>query len=739
MTVVPGVFQEARASVVRLPAVTLFLVGFLVLFLELACIRWFAASIIFLQFFTNVVLVASFLGMSCGCLAARQQRDWLGYFPSIALATVTLALATLLAYRSWGGVVVDVGGQASPQEVFFGTEYRSPDVARFIVPIEAVAAVFFVLIALMFVGLGQVLGRAFADHPNRMLGYTMNIAGSLAGIIGFSVVSFIQAPPVVWFAICCGGIAYLLHQAGSLTTSRTLALVALVAGFSLPTDWRRPNHDVHWSPYYRVDRDTISDGIEVNGIAHQAMIPFAAGGSSYSLPHLLQQHSGGAPFRDVMIIGAGSGNDVAHALRFGASRIDAVEIDPVIRDIGMHHHPDHPYQDPRVISHLDDGRHFLRTTDRKYDLVVYALVDSLMLHSGYANIRLESYLFTQQAFADVHRVLKPDGIFVMYNFLRQGWIVQRIAAMAEETFGCPTTVISLPFVDTVETSSRAGFTMIIAGCNKRIADAFVQHENFWLNVVPRRNLDVDGFNVHPETMAPDLRGSYERISPSKLVDAPGTVLSASDDWPFLYLRGRLIPDFTIRAMAILGFLGIGMVYVFLPKGRITLDGRMFFLGAAFMLLETKAVVQMALLFGGTWLVNSAVFFTVLVQILIANMYVLKVPGVRLRWHYGGLLLFLTAGIFVPLDVFLSGNVIWRYVMPCILALGPMFFSGVVFARSFRDAAYPDQALGANIAGAVLGGLAESFSALLGFQYLLLLPVCFYLLSMGRPRLRAAVA
>src|SRR5206468_336230 len=216
--------------------------------------------------------------------------------------------------------------------------------------------------------------------------------------------------------------------------------------------------------------------------------------------------SGGAPFHDVLIIGAGSGNDIAHALRFGANQIDAVEIDPVIQDIGRHYHPDHPYQDPRVIPHLDDGRHFLRTTDRKYDLVIYALVDSLILHSGYANIRLESYLFTQQAFADVKRVLKPEGAFVMYNYFRQGWIV-------------------------------------------------------------------------------------ERIAPTLLIHDGGEVVSTGDDWPFLYLRGRLIPDLTIRSMVILGLLGVGMVYLFLPKGRIAINGRMFFLGAAFMLLETRAVVQ----------------------------------------------------------------------------------------------------------------------------------------------------
>ena len=184
------------------------------MFLELACIRWFAASVIFLQFFTNVVLIASFLGMSCGCLAARHRRDWLSCFPSIAFATVLGAFTTLLVYRSWSGLVVDIGGQGSPQEVFFGTEYRSPDVAQFIVPIEAVAAVFFVLVALMFVGLGQVLGRAFEAYPSRMPGYTINIAGSLVGIIAFSGISFLQAPPTVWFAVCCAGIAYLLHQAG---------------------------------------------------------------------------------------------------------------------------------------------------------------------------------------------------------------------------------------------------------------------------------------------------------------------------------------------------------------------------------------------------------------------------------------------------------------------------------------------------------------------------------------------
>jgi SAM-dependent methyltransferase len=713
---------------------TLFVVGFLVLFLELACIRWFAAYVVFLQFFTNVALLASFLGMSCGCMAARQERDWLSYFPFIALAAVLAAVAMFTAFHTWSGLVVDVGGQRSPQEVFFGTEYRDPDIAKFVIPIEVIAALFFLAIALIFVGPGQALGRAFDAYPNRVLGYTLNIGGSLAGIVGFSALAFLEAPAWAWFLIACIAIGYLQYEGGSLDRVKVVALIVLVVGISLPTALARDQHIRHWSPYYLIDHDIKAGYIGVNAVAHQWILSFASAGSIYSLIHLLNRHSGGAPFEDVLVIGAGSGNDVTHALKFGAKRVDAVEIDPAIQRIGREYHPDHPYQDPRVVPHLDDGRHFLRSTDQKFDLVAYALVDSLILHSGYANIRLESYLFTRQAFEDVRRVLKPDGIFVMYNFYRQDWIVQRIAAMTEAVFGCRPTVLSLPYEERVKDMPLNSFTMIIAGCNARIADAFAKNKDFWLATVPPRNLSIDGFTQRPETLPPDEARNFERIAPSA-VDYGADTLFATDDWPFLYLRGRLIPDFTLRSMAMLGVLGIGMVYLFMPKGRLALNSRMFFLGAAFMLLETKAVVQMAVLFGSTWLVNSAVFFTILVLILLANLYVLKVQRVNLTWHYIGLVLILMAGALVPVELFLSGGTLWRFGAPCLLALGPMFFAGVIFARSFRDAPQPDLAFGSNIAGSVVGGIAESLSMLLGFQHLLLVALLFYLLSIWSPRAR----
>jgi hypothetical protein len=717
----------------RLAGYNLFLVGFLVMFLELACIRWFAATVVFLQFFTNVALIACFLGMSCGCMAARQPPNWLDHFPLMALATVVVALATTSLFQHWSGLAIDMGHQASPQEVFFGTEYRNPDVAKFTIPIEFIVAVFFILISLLFVGLGQTLGRAFDAYPNRVVGYTLNIGGSLVGIAGFSAASFLQAPPPIWFGICFAGIAYLLYQAGGLTAPRGLALLVILAAVAAPGNHR--NAESHWSPYYEVVR--YPDGrITVNSISHQVMVPFAVSGSPYSLIHLLQEHSGGTPFRDVLIIGAGSGNDIDHALRFGVHSIDAVEIDPVIQEIGFRNNPDRPYQDPRVIPHLDDGRHFLKTTNKKYDLIVYAVVDSLILHSGYANIRLESYLFTDQAFADIKNALKPNGTFVTYNFFRQGWIVERVAAMAESAFGCKPLVFSFPYQETLKSSSPAGLTMVVGGCNQEIRNAFDRQGAFWLNTVPPANMNVDGFTVQPETMPSEQKKNWHKIAPTTLIHDGGSLPTATDDWPFLYLRGRLLPRLSIRSMVMLGALGIAMVYLFLPKGRgpLQVQGRMFFLGAGFMLLETRAVVQLALLFGSTWFVNSLVFFTVLLLALLANWLVIKRPPARLTWHYAGLFALLMTGIVVPVNVFLGGGMLWRYVVPCVLALGPMFFAGVIFARSFRDTSDPDQAFGSNIAGSVVGGLSESFSMLTGFRYLLAVAMLFYMFSALAPAL-----
>src|SRR5579863_377349 len=147
------------------PRRELFLASFLFLFLELVLIRWLPAQVLFLTFFTNTILLASFLGLSLGCLAASRKRDYLP--ATAALLVVTIGAAVAMEWvRLELQDIIDVGrNAASPQVVYFSTEVRVRDVASFVIPIELVAGFFFVLVAATMIGVGQLLGRGFRKIP----------------------------------------------------------------------------------------------------------------------------------------------------------------------------------------------------------------------------------------------------------------------------------------------------------------------------------------------------------------------------------------------------------------------------------------------------------------------------------------------------------------------------------------------------------------------------------------------
>ena len=728
----------------------LFLVSFLMLFFELACIRWFGSTVVFLTFFTNIVLLATFLGMSVGCLAATNQRDWSRAVVPIFLAASVLAYGSLWAYNHYGRVLVDVGGQGSPQQVYFGTEYRARDVASFVVPIEVLAALFFVLIALAFVGVGQVMGRAFNEARDRLTAYISNIAGSLAGIAAFALASYWRTTPMTWFTVVALLWTYFLRRRTILQICGLIAVVAFmgVAGYA-PTIWAPyqggPILQVQlWSPYYKIQYSPALRRIETNNIGHQVMVGLDEQAAGYQLPHLLNRDAGGRPFENVLVIGAGSGNDVGAALANGAKTVDAVEIDPAIYDIGRAEHPNHPYQDPRVTVHIDDGRRFVRKTHGHYDLIIYALVDSLVLHSGYSSLRLESFLFTQQAFDDIAARLKPGGVFAVYNDFRQGWIVGRIDRMVERAFGSKPLVMTLPHLDVIGPRDEANrITFMLASHDgpalAAIGRRFESQQSFWANNTTGINRTLNGFGLQPPALAASTRADWNRVAPA-FVDTQEIDRVPTDDWPFLYLRDRAIPALNLRSIGLLALLSIAIVYLFRPAPGVRPNWQMFFLGAGFMLFETKSVVHMALLFGSTWVVNSVVFFAVLVMILASNVFVLAVKPARLWPYYALLFAALAVNILVPMSAFLALPGSQKVVASCAVIFVPIFFAGIVFGVSFRRSARPDVDFGSNIAGAMLGGLAESLSLVIGFNYLLVVALIFYVLSaaLGRPALAERV-
>jgi spermidine synthase len=681
--------------------------------------------------------------MSAGCLAASQKADLIKRSPGQITLVMFLALIAEGAANFFQRVL-DVGNQTSPQLVYFGTEHRLNDLSGFFIPVEALNALFFIVIAVCLIGPGQEMGRALNRVPNRIHAYSINILGSMGGIALFALCSMLKLSPVWWFLVVAQGLAYFVtydrpapHRNIRWDQLGYLAVMVIVASLPWGSSHQAKSGALEhlWSPYYRIDYFAPPiRSISVNMLTHQNMISRgddATPAYAYSLPYLLRHDAGGQPFQDVLIVGAGSGNDVSRALEWGVRRVDAVEIDPVILALGVSDHPDHPYQDPRVVTHLDDGRNFLHATSGRYDLVVYALVDSLVLHSGYSNLRLESYLFTQQAFRDVRRDLKSGGVFVIYNYFRQGWIVARLTEELKATFGSEPLVLTLPYREQIHPETSGGFTMILAGDTEWLSRAFNAHPEF-LERVDRAPgpLSPNGFEQHPP---PDQAKNWQRFGLAQMIN-PERLRLATDEWPFLYLHGPMIPAHMVRGMGLIALLAaIFLLYPLLEKarennGEFSFDGRMFFLGAGFMLLETRAVVYMALLFGSTWMVNTVVFFAMLMMILLANLFVIKFQPQRLWPYYLGLLISLVLNAMVALDFFLGMNRVLQVGGSCLLVFTPILFAAVIFAVWFRQSREPNQDFGINVMGAIVGGLAEYTSMLWGFRYLVIVALAFYLLS-----------
>jgi hypothetical protein len=757
----PGNTAVATKQRLRRSYRDLLVISFLILFFELSCIRFFGSMVVFLTFFTNIVLMACFLGMSVGCLIACRKKNFIDWVLPLTFIAVCAAFYILYLYEQFSEVTVDVGNQStSPQLIYFGTEYRSKDLTQFVVHMWVVGGVFFVLIAMMFVGLGQVMGRAFDEIPNRIGAYTTNIFGSIVGIAAFFVASWFWTSPLLWFFVS-GAIC--LHFVRPLIRPQVVSLVGvlIVVGFASYSPSKAIS--LFWSPYYKIQYAPQLRHINTNNISHQMMADVQNNAPAYMLPHLLNRDAGFAPFHKALIIGAGSGNDVAASIANNTGRIDAVEIDPLINKLGMQNHPNRPFQDSRVRVWYDDGRSFLHKGHGPYDLVVYALVDSLVLHSGFSSLRLENFLFTEQAFRDIKSQIEPGGVFAMYNFYRQGWVITRLKEMAERVFGVAPVVISLPYQSAIGPANVQGdnFTFILVGTpdeggttNKRIASIrqkFAQGNFFWLNADHATNERLNGFApsagqrkpfdataAGASSITPSEGGSdsAQKIGPAH-VDTTEVTIVPTDNWPFLYLKNQAIPwapngqgliMILILSIFVLLFFTWPLWFDNQRTQRIVPDGRMFFLGAGFMLLETKGVVHMALLFGSTWVVNSVVFVSILVMILLANLFVMAMKPGNLIPFYLLLIAALLVNTLVPMDKFLALANPWRAIISCSIIFVPIFFAGIIFAASFRDTKNPDIAIGSNIAGVILGGLSESLSMMLGFNYLLGVAVAYYAFS-----------
>jgi hypothetical protein len=381
--------------------------------------------------------------------------------------------------------------------------------------------------------------------------------------------------------------------------------------------------------------------------------------------------------------------------------ITAVEIDPVIQQLGAKFHPDQPYADPRVKMVNADGRVFLRNTTEKFDLIIFALPDSLTLTSSIANLRLESFLFTQDSLAAAREALTPNGVLVLYNYYREPWLIEKLATMVGRTFERES------FVSTYGGQGRGA--VIING--PRLGD------------VP-----AGAFGSYREEPAADdakeLRVTGEGYFPNANTPA------ATDDWPFIYLPQKSFPSIYIRGLLVIAGISLAGILWIAPRSTLrSFNWHMFFLGVAFALLEVKALTTFALLFGSTWNVNSLVFFAILASVLLAVLVNARFKFRHIWIFYALLFATLVVNLLVRPETLLLQNAVLRYAVASALIFAPVFLANVIFSNSFRDTELADVAFASNLLGIMVGGMLEYLSMLFGYHMLLWFVIAFYAAAM----------
>jgi len=679
----------------------LVLASFLTLFAELAFIRWIAVEVRVFAYFKNLALLLCFLGFGLGCALVARKLNWVAALK----AFLGLVLVVRIPWR--GGRLLeslsqalggsgDVGIWGTPA----GTEWM------YFLAAATVAGCLFLLIVSVFVPLGQIVSRQMDCAASSLRAYSWNLFGSVLGVGAFFVVSRAMLPVAIWMGVVLVGFAFLQ------TSRRDAALVAslLVPLALLLHDPVEPGKEIIWTPYQEVQytREYTSAGdawggvLLVNHTFYQKTVDLSplflarhpalqgeADHNPYNLPFRFT-----VPSPKVLVVGSGTGNDVAAALRHDSRSVDAVEIDPAILDLGRRGHPEHPYDSPRVIVHLGDARSFLKRTKQQYDLILFGLLDSHTQFSDYSNMRIDNFVYTEEAMREAVGHLAADGIIFVKFQVDRPWVGTRLAEMLRQAVGTP------PLRFRAESRYSTAASCFVVSRSHRVADALAADS--WLAEFVRQNASPPDREAVPIT---------------------------TDDWPYLYQKDHRIPR-TYYSASILVILLAIVFYAWVRRSDQT-PGRfsLFFfgMGAGFLLLETQIISRLALFFGTIWQVNGIVISALLVALLLANTIVERIKSLPKFAIWAALVAALAAAYWFPFDRVDAPPAIVGTIAIGVFSI-PVLIAGILFASEFKNAVSPSSALNSNMLGAVAGGLLENLSLLFGLRALLLVAIPLYCLA-----------
>lgn len=665
----------------------LFGFGFIILFLELSLIRYLAGNVWNLGYFPNLVLISTFLGMGAGFtfhhrFSLKSANMFVLYAALFVLALISIVTTSQLVVPGFSESQSDYGNILFFTQTMVKTNLWL-DFSFFILIFALVILVNF----LLAVKMAKLFKRFKPLHA-----YSLDILGSCVGILVFSLLSYCQAPAFTWF-ILAGlvllSLSYSQKQRGInavlLLVVVFICVISYLDGHSFAGKYVSADKiSTIWSPYQKIQFNHQKTTVYANNIPHQVIEKSSASiaKSFYSIPYLMRKKMDLPPAESTLILGAGTGNDVSAAILHNVKHVDAVEIDPVIAKLGEKYNKENPYQNPAVSLHINDGRAFLARTKRQYDIVIFALTDSVVRASSLSQLRLENYLFTYQSVKSAYDHLSANGQLYFYNYYRQPWIAGKIQSMLHKATGHYPKVLKL----------SSDFFVISIG------------------------------------KAP---GTYQSTPTFRQLG----LKIPTDNWPFFYMQHPAVPEVYFIPMLLLALIVVGLLFFHqrntknLPRESMFTKLSFLMMGMAFLLLETKGVIQFSLLFGNTWFNNSLVFFAVLFLILIANWLAYLLPSKLILWAYLALIVVsITVGCF-SIEPLLEIASVWtRFIYASLIIFSPVFFANLVFGLSFKKRIVAEHVFGWNLLGAVFGGILEYSSMLFGYQTLSFTAAALYILS-----------
>ncbi len=733
---------ELPSGQIRRVALELFVLSIVSLFLELLIIRWMSSDFRAFTVFRTFPLIACFVGLGVGFALEKDEHFKLTPY-WLLLFVLTMKLCDLANVGFWSFPAASV----FQWQTLTMPLQSWPYVLAFCFMIVVVLAIpFFICVCL-----GSRLGVLF-NQLRPLPAYCYNLGGAILGSIAFPVLCYFEFAP--WQLLIMASLVLLLYVLPE-TKKKWLPVLCVLAipviSLALPSQAAKPlfpkilaNQYLRtatlWSPYQRIDltvlevppgsaQDSASqasiqehkqmpldlqetttgkflglelgvnrafyqyffrDDLAKNEVNSSLAQIFADRRRQYIMPYGFNQP------KSVLVVGAGTGQNVSAALESGATQVDAVDIDPVILKVGKRYNPS--YSSSKVNLICDDARHYFAHCTKRYDVINFSLLDSHAVAGQGSSVRIDCYVYTKESIARALELLKPNGIIVISFAAAAPWIGDRLDATIQKAAGYPPLKL------------------------------FTREGKIWGA--------IDLVFVLGD---PVKNGMLSAPTGWKVVENVNTQRSAirilTDDWPYLYVQPDIVDWTYILVVAEIVLLSVFSARRFLFSKPEPAAWQMFFLGSAFLLLELHAISFLSLLYGSTWLTAAIAINGILLMIFLANLFVLKLGSIvtsRQPLIYLGLFLSIALSYLFPSSQLLreaSGSDFLHYALVTTVTILPMGIAGILFSSAFSQTKDSAKALAFNLFGAVVGGLLEYLSNYLGIKALELVSAGLYFASL----------